>query len=1258
MLNNNFRPDRGLGHSVWIVALLFSLPSYAELVCTLYTCISGCQPAAITSSSAGEACARNPAFGSASWHSSSGGGNNYKCRNALYIAVAVTCNGACEAPKVFNQELGQCIDPAEKPCGGETTTGHPISLLSGYKILPEVDYVLSGESKLGITRHYLFNGESGHWKFGYRQRIRGDALNSGGTILYIGAYREDGVEYYFHADVTASSTEEAVMDTKYAPFRVFVTFDSSSDPSGYVIQMPDGSEESYDGNGMLTELKSATGLVKAITYSGNNMLVTDNTSGLVLKYYFTSITSTKPLQVTKIEVKSGSSVLQTYLYDYNSTTALLEEVTYPDSTTIAYNYGENSAPATALTSKEENGTAYITWDYDGDGRANMSTLGSSGAEELNITYTANSTTGYVEEAEVENASGHTKTLVFKTIGDVNKLAHVDGDAVGSCAPADSYTTYDENNASDTYRQKETLTEGVDLAASNEGVVTRFLHEDSNWPHLVTTKITGLKWDSGAVKPWSSSGTFDPDDTDVQAASQKMVTEWHNDGALVESRKFYGPNSLTSPTGFNTHEYYRVAYTYDDGTYNCDGNSGFNSYRLCSITQYDIDESDGSTDDSRTWSYSYTLHSTSKAVTGLLVTDPSSQVSTYAFSNGQLTSVVLPTVNSIAQTTSYGGHSNNAFRLPETITDPNGVITALTYDDRGRVETMTVDTASIAAETAFTYYPNGLLQSLTQPDGSSLEYFYNSAHQLIGLENHEGDYIEYTPSLLNGQWTTQEICTAGDAASGCTGDTVAKFERVFDALGRLSKITENNGVTEKQIFGYDTHNNLTTRTLRGDDANDPAHDDNDLATVHEYDALNRLIRSVGGFDCGGSCALDDYNNYDDTVPSSPETEYVYNGQSLISGVTDAEGHTTSFTYNGFGELTQEDSPDRGTTTYVYDAAGNLITKTDARSKVTKYQYDNLNRLTGIDYGYSSSFSADVSYGYDEYDSDHGKGKGRLTSITDSSGSTDYKYDALGRIIKKTQVPTGTSLSLETAYAYNGAGPLAQVTYPDEQVVLYDDSNGRFTGVDVAYDGSTQTNDIHTVSYEPFGGITDLVREMENSDTLDLVRVYDMNGRLSSLTHSVTGGTPVAMAYGYDAFNNISDIDRSDDEATDQHFVYDPLQRLVTATGLYGRYTYTYDHTGNRITQRLDRAPATAPTSFSEVFTETYLYDGQAVTTDSKTNNRLESITRKQGSTTLRTRTFAHDGAGNTTEDEKVKGATTTTVDLIYGDDNRLHSVEVE
>ena len=80
---------------------------------------------------------------------------------------------------------------------------------------------------------------------------------------------------------------------------------------------------------------------------------------------------------------------------------------------------------------------------------------------------------------------------------------------------------------------------------------------------------------------------------------------------------------------------------------------------------------------------------------------------------------------VTQFTAYDAHGR-----PLSITDPNGLVTTLAYDLRGRLESRQVG-VEIAA---FHYDGVGQLTLLTLPDGSSLRYTYDAAHRLTQMNN--------------------------------------------------------------------------------------------------------------------------------------------------------------------------------------------------------------------------------------------------------------------------------------------------------------------------------------------------------------------------------------------------------------------------------------------------------------------------------------------------------------------------------------------
>jgi YD repeat-containing protein len=66
----------------------------------------------------------------------------------------------------------------------------------------------------------------------------------------------------------------------------------------------------------------------------------------------------------------------------------------------------------------------------------------------------------------------------------------------------------------------------------------------------------------------------------------------------------------------------------------------------------------------------------------------------------------------------------------SITDPNGLVTSLTYNFRGEPTTRTVG----GEVTAYAYDPAGQLTKVIRPDGSFLTLTYDAAHRLIGIND--------------------------------------------------------------------------------------------------------------------------------------------------------------------------------------------------------------------------------------------------------------------------------------------------------------------------------------------------------------------------------------------------------------------------------------------------------------------------------------------------------------------------------------------
>jgi len=111
--------------------------------------------------------------------------------------------------------------------------------------------------------------------------------------------------------------------------------------------------------------------------------------------------------------------------------------------------------------------------------------------------------------------------------------------------------------------------------------------------------------------------------------------------------------------------------------------------------------------------------------------------------------------------------------PTSITDPNGVVTTLTYWPRGWL-----DSRSIAGETAtYDYDGVGQLDRATRPDGSYVQYTYDDAHRLTQIQDGLGNKLVYTLDAM-GHRLKEEAFEPGATTP------VRLRQQVYDALGRL------------------------------------------------------------------------------------------------------------------------------------------------------------------------------------------------------------------------------------------------------------------------------------------------------------------------------------------------------------------------------------------------------------------------------------------------------------------------------------------
>ncbi|WP_374330253.1 RHS repeat-associated core domain-containing protein [Aestuariivirga sp.] len=513
-----------------------------------------------------------------------------------------------------------------------------------------------------------------------------------------------------------------------------------------------------------------------------------------------------------------------------------------------------------------------------------------------------------------------------------------------------------------------------------------------------------------------------------------------------------------------------------------------------------------------------------------------------------------------------GHTTRITKLdaggrPLSVTDPNGVVSNLYYDARGRLTMVIVNPGAGQAKTIIAYDAAGQVTRVTAPDGSYLTYVWSDARRLTAVINNAGERIDYTYND-NGDVTSRTVKSS-------TGTIARQQSALFDELGRLMRSIGAAG--QHTLLQYDRTDNLTT-----------VQDPRGGLFGYAYDGLQNLA-SV-------------------TDQTGASVKLARDGQGEVTAYSDPRGITTSYVRNGFGEIIQESGPDFGTTVIARDERGLPTRITSPRGIVTQLAYDAAGRL--VKEAYSADPKQNVTYFYDDT-ANGNRGIGRLTGITDASGSLSRTYDALGRISSETRVIAGKSYV--TSYGYNTAGRVTAVVYPSGRVVTY--SRNALGRVSAIATSASATAPVETVANNlAWSPMSSRLTAIKHGNGLATAMTYDGDGRIASL--KLVDGTRrlSQLTYAYGDGMNLTAVNDNVMAANSLGLAYDAAQRLVYASGPWGSLTYGYTRNGDRTREVLTSPGGSALTTLMS-------YPANS--------NRLA----KTSVGSLTTRLFSYDAAGN-------------------------------
>lgn len=357
-----------------------------------------------------------------------------------------------------------------------------------------------------------------------------------------------------------------------------------------------------------------------------------------------------------------------------------------------------------------------------------------------------------------------------------------------------------------------------------------------------------------------------------------------------------------------------------------------------------------------------------------------------------------------------------------ITNAKNGVTSLSYDD----VTDWLTSVSFGGFTKrFSYNTDGTLKSYTKPDGTSVDYTFSEAGQIISDGIYTYEYTE--PSLLysisDGNKTRvfdYHYNHFNKVSESSCNDITISYD--YDYNGNCTRINDIS-------YSYDGQNRLTEIYYQGNYISYEYRKDNQLSSIgysnglitfFNYDDAGRLIgkstllgdKIIAQYEN----KLDQYGNiieqttwepFRDLIPEDKITKYVYNEANRITQAGDI-----SFEFDANGNTTQRgnevyiwDIKDRlvnaGGTEITYDPTGVISSYGDITFTIDPLGMGNVisDSKSGADYIYGNGLEARIINGVVSfYVTDM---RGSIVAIVDENGNIThkYQYDDFGNVLQK-------------------------------------------------------------------------------------------------------------------------------------------------------------------------------------------------------------------------------------------------------------------
>ncbi|HEV7161758.1 MAG TPA: DNRLRE domain-containing protein, partial [Solirubrobacteraceae bacterium] len=380
--------------------------------------------------------------------------------------------------------------------------------------------------------------------------------------------------------------------------------------------------------------------------------------------------------------------------------------------------------------------------------------------------------------------------------------------------------------------------------------------------------------------------------------------------------------------------------------------------------------------------------------------------------------LVKATDAAGKTTTYGYGPGLEANHVRKITDPDGHVTLIEYDETGRVTKIvrTTNSEHTTGPTVTLKYdevgkapaPCTSTQKatvITDPNGHTTTYCANSLDEVEKTIDASGNETSTKYNALG------ELSSTTAAAPG-TSESGGVESLNYDESGRnLLCVIESSSASSACPTKSPSTSALVTSFKYKDESNP-------FSTTQVENP-----QGASTFACfndgkqkeseGPACPTSEagqpagsLQNENDQLASEHELKFSYNENGTTKSSTDADGHTTEYAYDSQGNLKEVKPPvPLSPTTITVDADSRPHTITDGVGHIETITYNADSRITKIEYT-GTGTARTVKFEYD--------GDGNVIKREDPTGTTKYTVDQLNRLTKE-ELPG----SLSNTYEYDAA-----------------------------------------------------------------------------------------------------------------------------------------------------------------------------------------------------------------------------------------------